>query len=447
MTKSSKKILIIDDEEITANHLAYSLQKEGFDTITTYNGNDGWDIINKQLFDIIVSDIRLPGMDGITLLQKVKDKYPFLNVIMITGYASVESVVLAMKNGAEDYITKPFNVDELIIKINKIISNKKLLKENHALKVSLGMNNRLPMIGNSQRMKEIEKTILSLNESNCNILLIGETGTGKGLTAKFIHNSSTRQNHPFIAINCAVFTEELLASELFGHEKGAFTGATSTKQGLMEIADEGTLFLDEITETPISIQAKLLKVIEEGEFYRVGGTRLMKVDVRIISASNQNINYLISQNRFRNDLYYRLNIMEISIPPLRDRKSDIPILSQYFLQKHLPKYKKNITGFSKASLDILMDYSFPGNVRELENIVERAIILENTQLITPSNLPNSLATFKIETNHVNQIKTLDEINKEYAEKVLNLVGGNKTHAAEVLGISRTSLWRILKKSD
>ena len=248
---------------------------------------------------------------------------------------------------------------------------------------------------------------------------------------------------PFLSLNCATFTESLLASELFGHEKGAFTGAIRTKQGLMEIADTGTLFLDEISEMSTSLQAKLLNVIEEGEFFRVGGTKSIKVDVRFIAATNQKLKALIAEGRFREDLYYRLNVMDIFIPPLRNRREDIEPLSMYFLQQYLHRYSKNITGFTKEAMGILMGYGFPGNVRELENIIERAIIIENNSLITPESLPQSLKMFHIETIEPGKIKTMDELNKEYAMKVVEMLGGNKSKAAELLGISRTSLWRIL----
>ena len=250
---------------------------------------------------------------------------------------------------------------------------------------------------------------------------------------------------PFLAVNCAIFTEELLASELFGHEKGAFTGAVSAKQGLLEIADNGTLFLDEIAEMSPALQAKLLKVIEDREFIRVGGTRSIKVDVRFIAATNQNLNSIISGGRFREDLYYRLNVMDILIPPLRERKEDITPLSRHFLEKHSKKTNKKISGFSEEAMDILTSYGFPGNVRELENIIERAVILEKTFLITPESLPQSIRLFQIETIDPNRIKTIDELNKDYAEKILEYAENNKSKAADLLGISRTSLWRILKK--
>jgi len=439
------KILIAEDEEITLKHLLHNLKNEGYEVTGVNNGLEAWDRIQKERFDILIADIKMPEMDGLILLGNVKEKYPDTQVIIITGFGTIDSAVEAMKKGAEDYITKPFNFDELILKLGKIQEKKSLQRENIALKVSLGLNKDLPFIVKSKSMREVVRTIEGLTDSDCNVLITGETGTGKGLVAKLIHYTGMRKEKPFIGINCAVFTEELLASELFGHEKGAFTGAITSKQGLVEIANTGTLFLDEITEMSPNLQAKLLNFIEEGKFFRVGGTKSIKVNVRFIAATNQRVGPLISDSRFREDLYYRLNVMEIFIPPLRERKEDIEVLSKYFLKKYLSKSNKKIKGFTKEAIDILMDYSFPGNVRELENIIERAIILEKTSLITPDSLPQSIRVFHIETLEPNRVKTIGNLNRDYAAKVLEMFGGNKSKAAEVLGISRTSLWRILKK--
>ncbi|HAM51975.1 MAG TPA: Fis family transcriptional regulator [Nitrospiraceae bacterium] len=439
------KILIAEDEEITLRHLVYTLKKEGYDVLGTKNGREAIDQMAHGHFDILITDIKMPEMNGIELLEKVKEKDPEIEVLIITGFGSIGSAVEAMKKGAYEYITKPFDLDELILKVNNIHERKILRKENVALKAFFGMNKKISIIAKSESMQKILHTIEGIKGSDCNILLTGETGVGKSLLAKIIHFTNRRKEMPFLSINCATLTEELLASELFGHEKGAFTGAIKTKQGLVEIADTGTLFLDEIAELSPSLQGKLLKVIEEGEFFRVGGTRPIKVDVRFIAATNQNVRSAIAEGRFREDLYYRLNVMEIFIPPLRDRKEDIEPLSEYFLQKHLPSSAKKIDGFTRQSLNILKGYSFPGNVRELENIVERAVIIETGSHITPESLPQTIKMFQIQTFEPDRIKTIDELNKDYAEKVLDLVGGNKSKAAERLGISRTSLWRILKE--
>jgi len=441
------KILVAEDEEITLKHLVNTLKREGYDVLGTKNGREALDAMSKEHFDVLITDIKMPEMNGIELLERAKELDHEIEVLIITGFGSIGSAVEAMKKGAYEYITKPFDLDELILKVKNIHERKVLKKENMALKAFFGMNKKVSIIAKSKSMKDILNIIEGIKDSDCNILLTGESGVGKSLLAKIIHFTSRRQNMPFLSINCATLTEELLASELFGHEKGSFTGAVRTKQGLVEIADKGTLFLDEIAEMATNLQAKLLKVIEEGEFFRVGGTRPIKVDVRFIAATNQNVRKIISDGRFREDLYYRLNVMEIFIPPLRERRDDIEPMSNYFLQKHLPKSSKKIKGISKEAMDILMHYSFPGNVRELENIIERAIILERSAIITPESLPQSITMFQIETIEPGKIKTMDEINREYAEKVVEMLGGNKSKAAEVLGISRTSLWRILKQED
>ncbi len=439
------KILIAEDEEITLKHLLSTLEKEGYEVTGFNNGSKAFERIEEESFDLLIADIKMPGLTGIELLEKIKEKNIETDVIIITGYGSIDSAVEAMKKGAYDYITKPFDLDELLLKVKKILEGKSLKKEIVALKTSLGTHNKISGIAKSDSMKKIFDIVESIKESDCDVLLTGESGVGKTLIARLIHSMSTRKEKPFLSINCATFNENLLTSELFGHEKGAFTGAISSKQGLLEIADTGTIFLDEISEISTGLQAKLLHVIEDGDFFRVGGTRSIKVNVRFIAATNRNIATLISEGKFRKDLYYRLNVMEVYIPPLRERREDIEPLSKYFLRKLLPKAGKKITGITREALDILTNYSFPGNVRELENIIERAIILEKGPQITPESLPQGLHLFNVETLPSGNIKPIDELNKEYAEKVVEMLGGNKSKAAELLGISRTSLWRILKE--
>ena len=428
------KILIAEDEEITIKHLTNTLTAEGYMVTSTLNGLDALARIEADSFDLLIADMKMPGLSGIELLERAKEKSPDIDVVIITGFGSIGSAVEAMKKGAVEYVTKPFDLDELLLKVCKIRDQKALKKENIALKAYAGMNKKVSIIAKSASMNNILATIDGMIDADCNVLLTGETGVGKSLLAKIIHFTSRRQGMPFLSINCATLTEELLASELFGHEKGAFTGAVKTKQGLVEIA-----------EMAPNLQAKLLKVIEEGEFYRVGGTRPVKVDVRFIAATNQNVRGIIAQGKFREDLYYRLNVMDIFIPPLRDRRDDILPLCTYFLEKHILSSRKKIAGFTKEALDVLMHYSYPGNVRELENIVERAIILEKSDVITPASLPQTIKMFQIETIEPDRVKTIEELNKEYAMKVLEMFGDNKSKAAEVLGISRTSLWRILKE--
>jgi len=439
------KILIAEDEEIALKHLVNTLQKEGYRAEGVRSGLDALQRTEADSFDLLIADIKMPGMSGLDLLEKVKERMPDLEVVIVTGFGSISSAIDAMKKGASEYVTKPFDLDELLLKVKKILERKGLVRENIALKTYLGMDRRVSIIAKSRPMQHILDTIEGIKDSESNILLTGETGVGKSLLARIVHFTSRRQERPFLSINCATLTEELLASELFGHERGAFTGAVKTKQGLVEIADTGTLFLDEIAEMAPNLQAKLLKVIEEGEFFRVGGTRPINVDVRFIAATNQDVRGLITSGRFREDLYYRLNVMEVFIPPLRERKDDIDPLATFFLKKHLPKSNKKITGFTREALDVLENYSFPGNVRELENIVERAIILEKGPVITPESLPQSMKVFQIETLEPGKVRTIEELNKNYAEKVVELFGGNRSRAAEALGISRTSLWRILKE--
>ncbi|NOZ25123.1 MAG: sigma-54-dependent Fis family transcriptional regulator [Nitrospirae bacterium] len=444
----SFKIFIAEDEEITLKHLMYALGNEGYSVSGAKDGLEAWRKIEKEHFDIVITDIKMPGLDGMSLLEGIKEKWTDTDVIVITGFGSIDSAVEAMKKGAYDYITKPFNLDELILKVRKIHEKKSLEKENTALKASLGIDRDLPdFIAKSKKMKEVINVIRSIATSDCNVIITGESGVGKGLVAKLIHYTGRRADRPFLAINCAIFTEDLLASELFGHERGAFTGAVATKKGLLEIADTGTLFLDEIAEMSPPLQAKLLKVIEDREFFRVGGTRPLKVDLRFIAATNQDIKDLVNRGEFRKDLFYRLNVMDIYIPPLRERREDIMPLSRYFLEKHSKKANKNIKGFTAQTAEILRSYSYPGNVRELENIIERAVILEQTPLVRPENLPVTMQMFQIETIDPGRLKTIDELNRDYALRILDHVEGNRTRAAKILGISRTSLWRILREKE
>jgi DNA-binding NtrC family response regulator len=438
-------VLIAEDEEITLRHLVGTLQKEGYGVTASTNGLDALRRIEADSFDLVVADIKMPGMTGIELLEKIKERSSDTDVIIITGFGSIGSAIEAMKKGAAEYVTKPFDLDELVLKVRKLSERKALVRENLALRTFLGIDRKVSIIARSPPMLRILGVIEEMRDSESNILLTGETGVGKSLLAKIVHYTSRRQERPFLAVNCATFTEELLASELFGHERGAFTGAVKTKQGLMEIADTGTLFLDEVAEMAPGLQAKLLKVIEEREFYRVGGTRPHRVDVRFVAATNEDPRAAVDSGKLRKDLYYRLNVVGISIPPLRERREDIEPLATYFLQKHLPKSHKRISGFAQDAMDVLQRYSYPGNVRELENAVERAVILERTARITSEVLPLDLKLAQVDSVVPGKLRTIEELNKEYAERIIELLGGNRTRAAEVLGISRTSLWRILKE--
>jgi len=437
------KILIAEDEDITRKHLIYALKKEGYDVIGTSNGREALEQIEREYFDILITDVKMPEMSGIELLEKARERYQDIEVLVITGFGSIDAAVEAMKKGAFEYITKPFNLDELLLKVKNVYERKILKKENVAFKAFFEMHKGISIIVRSGIMQQIMSTVEDMRDADCNVLLTGENGVGKTLLAKIIHFTSRRQNMPFLSINCSTLPEELLAKELFG-EDACSEDATKTKQGLVEIADNGTLFLDEISELSPELQARLLKVIEDSEFYRVNGARPVPVHVRFIAAVRQDIKPLPNDNAFNKDLYFRLNVMDIFVPPLREHKEDIEPLSEYFLKKHLPGSHKTVSGFTKASMDILMAYSFPGNIRELENIIERAVILEKGTLITPESLPRSLRIFRIETFQPENIKTIDELTKEYAEKVLELVNGDKVKAAGLLGVSELSMHRLLK---
>ena len=437
------KILIAEDEDITRKHLIYALKKEGYDVVGTRNGREALEQIEREYFDILITDVKMPEMSGIELLEKTRERYPDIEVLIITGFGSIDAAVEAMKKGAFEYITKPFNLDELILKVKNVYERKILKKENTAFKTFFEMHKGVSIIVRSEIMQQIMSTVENMRDADCNVLLTGENGVGKTLLAKIIHFTSRRQNMPFLKMNCATLPDELLAKDLFG-EDACSEDAAKTKQGLIEIADNGTLFLDEITEMPPVLQARLLKVIEDSEFYRVKGTRPVPVHVRFIAAARQDIKPLTSDNTFNKDLYYRLNVMDVFVPPLREHIEDLEPLSAYFLKKHLTGSHKTITGFTKESMDILMAYSYPGNIRELENIIERAVILEKGSLITPESLPSSIRMFRIETFRPESIKTIDELTKEYAEKVLELVKGDKVKAARLLGVSDLSMHRILK---
>ena len=438
------KILIAEDEDITRKHLIYALKREGYEVVGTRNGREALEQIDREYFDVLITDVKMPEMSGIELLEKTRERYQNIEVLIITGFGSIDAAVEAMKKGAYEYITKPFNLDELVLKVKNLYERKMLKRENVALKAVFDMNKGVSIIARSESMLKIMEIIEGMRDSDSHVLLTGENGVGKTLLARVIHFTSMRQNMPFLSINCATLSEDLLARELFGSEEGTVTAAIPATRGLIEIADNGTLFLDGVTEMPLALQTRLLRVIEDAEFFRAGGTKPEKVNVRFIASTHQNIQERIRDGSFNENLYYRLNVMEIFIPPLRDRKEDIEPLAAYFLKKHLPASHKNISGFTEESMEILMNYSYPGNIRELENIIERAVILEKGPLITPDSLPRSIRIFRIETFQPDSIKTIDELTREYAEKILELVDGDKKKAARILGVSELSIYRILK---
>jgi len=446
--EGTAKILVIDDERIALRNLEHVMKKEGYDVTATQSGPNALKMLEEQPFDVVLTDLRMEKVDGMQILKKSRELYPDTEVIMITGYATLDSAVESMKHGAFYYIAKPFKLEEVRKVVKEAVHKVRLKTENRQLREQLeSYQGKVKIITQDPNMQKLLETARQIAPTDCNVLITGESGTGKELFARFIHLNSKRAEGPFFAINCGAFTEELLSNELFGHEKGAFTGANSVKKGLLEMASGGTLFMDEVTEMPPSMQVKLLRVIQEKEVLRVGGTESLKVDVRFVAATNRDIHDSMKSGSFRQDLYFRLNVVSLRIPPLSERKDDIPLLSYYFLKKYALLMKKGVTEIAEDVIALLMNYDFPGNVRELENIIERGVALTNGTTIETGHLPEDLRELNIKTfrKKEGKIPSLEEQEMTYIQWVLNEVGGNKTLAAQILGIDRVSLWRKLKK--
>ncbi len=442
------RILIVDDEKIALKNLKHILQKEGYDVVGTESGLNALKLLTERPFDVVLTDLKMEKVDGLQILKKCREIYPDAEVIMITGYATLESAVDAMRAGAFHYIAKPFKLDVVRNVVKEAIEKVRLKKENTQLREQIeNYQGKVKIITQDANMQRLLETARQIAPTDCNVVLSGESGTGKELFARYIHHNSRRLEGPFFAINCGAFTEELLSNELFGHEKGAFTGAGTMKKGLIEMASGGTLFLDEITEMPPSMQVRLLRVIQEREVLRVGGTQPLKVDVRFVAATNRDIHDAIKTGHFRQDLYFRLNVVSLYIPPLSERRDDISLLCHYFLKKYAAFMKKDVGEISKEAMNLLMNYDFPGNVRELENIIERGVALTNGNTIEIAHLPEDLRELSIKTfrKKEGKIPSLEEQELSYIRWVLNEVAGNKTVAAQALGIDRVSLWRKLKK--
>jgi two-component system, NtrC family, response regulator HydG len=442
------KILIIDDEKIALRNLDHIMKKEGYTVVATQSGQNALKLLEEQSFDVVLTDLRMEKVDGMQVLKRCHELYPDTEVIMITGFATLETAVETMKHGAFYYISKPFKLDEVRKVVKEAIEKVRLKDENRQLREQIeNYQGKVKIITQDANLQRLLDTARQIAPTDCNVLLSGESGTGKELFARYIHYSSSRAEGAFFAINCGAFTEELLSNELFGHEKGAFTGASTMKKGLIEMASMGTLFLDEITEMPPSMQVKLLRVIQEKEVLRLGATEPVKVDVRFIAATNRDIHDAIKAGDFRQDLYYRLNVVLLNMPPLSERKDDIPLLSYFFLKKYAVLMKKNIADISPDVISILMNYDFPGNVRELENIIERGVALSTGSSIETIHLPEDLRELSIKTfrRKEGKIPSLEDQEMSYINWVLSEVNGNKTLAAQILGIDRVSLWRKLKK--
>jgi len=451
VSKQTHRILVVDDDQEMCGVLSDVLTEEGFSVLAMNESLEALKILKKEEFDVIITDLKMKGLKGLDLLGEANKVASLTPVIIITAFGTIESAIKAMKMGAYDYITKPFQIDEIILAVRKALENRLLKKE--VLRLKKEVESRYDfhhLIGRSPSMQRVYDLIERISDSSSNVLITGESGTGKELVSKAIHYNGVRKEGPFVAVNCAAIPETLLESELFGYKKGAFTDAKTDKKGLIFEANEGTLFLDEITEMSSMLQAKLLRLIEEKEVRPLGDTHSYPVDVRVISTTNRSIQSVIQEGNFRDDLFYRLKVIDIELPPLRERKEDLPLLVQHFISKFGQGQKKSITGISEDAMKILLNYPWPGNVRELENVIQRAITLSQHDKILLEDLPVSMVE-KTKENLIEkafqQKYTVDQLEKEYIKKVLIEVGGNKSKAAEILGFDRKTLYRKLEQLE
>jgi len=441
-------ILVVEDEDIARENLEHILVKMGCEVISVDSGIKALNLLKIKDFDLVITDLKMKQVDGMLVLRKTKEIQPYTEVIMITGYATVDSSVQAMRDGAYYYIAKPFKIEEVRKVSKEALLKRRLRMENLKLKDTLQKFQQIPLlVGQSEAMTEVQKTIRQIAPSDINVLIMGESGTGKELVARAIHNLSPRSGNRFIAFNCGSFTEELMANELFGHEKDAFTGATKAKAGLIKVADGGTIFLDEIGDMPLTMQVKLLRVIQEKEILPVGGENPISVDVRFIAATHRDLKEDVENGYFRQDLFYRLNVITIKPPPLTERDGDIPLLAYHFLSQKCEAMNKDIQTIDRESMELLCQYSWPGNVRELENVIERAVALENGPTICVNDLPEYINNLSVETYRRKSadLPTLEEQEQNYIKWVLERCEWNKTRAAKIMGIDRVSLWRKLKR--
>ena len=452
MLESGFRILVVDDEKNQREMLQGFLLKQGYPTSVAEDGERALAQFRQEPFHLILVDYRMPGMDGIQLLREIHRIHNEAVVVLVTAYGTIDTAVAAMKEGAYDYITKPIDLDELLLLIRRVEKEWRIGQENRELKDQLKEKFRVDfIISQSRPMEEALNMVGRVAPSSATVMILGESGTGKELIARAIHYASPRAERPLIKVNCAALPENLLESELFGHEKGAFTGAVSRRIGRFEQAHRGSIFLDEIGDLSPALQVKLLRVLQEKEFERVGGNQTIRVDVRVIAATNRNLEEAIQKGTFREDLYYRLHVVTIRLPPLRERKEDIPLLIEHFLRKYAEENQKPVAGLSKEAREILLRYDYPGNVRELENIIERAVVLCRSDLITVQDLPLSLQEGKAERSLESMERkgtlpaTLEEIERQLIRNALKKTGGVQTRAAQELGISERVLRYKMKK--
>lgn len=439
-----EKILVVDDDKSILKVMHLRLKDKGYQVTTANKADDAVALVKGDAFDLALVDLKLNGKSGIELMKELHEINPEMPIIILTAHGTIDSAVEAMKKGAYSYLTKPFDFQDLLLQINKCLEKTRLLKEivnlRSMVKERYGFEN---IIGKSGKMKTVIEQAARAAESDSNVYIEGESGTGKELIAKTVHVASQRREGPFVAINCSAIPENLLESELFGYEKGAFTGATRSKKGLFCQAENGSLLLDEISEMPLSMQVKLLRVLQEREFYPLGGEKLVSVDVRIIAASNKNIAEEVEKGSFREDLFYRIHVIPITLPPLRERRESIPLLANHFLEKHSRQIKKNIKGFSKEAIQRMLLHTWPGNVRELENVIECAVAMSTQNVITEDLI---LQTKKIETNRMIPLKDAKEnFERDYIIQLIEFTQGNVSNAAKLAGKYRADLYELLKK--
>jgi two-component system response regulator PilR (NtrC family) len=452
------RILVVDDEQSLRELLAIVLRREGYEVLLAENGRAAVDIIEREPVDVLISDINMPDMSGVEVLRAAKKVDQDILGIMITAFASTETAIEAMRLGACDYLSKPFDIDLLKMKVREKVENRLLRQENVLLKRTLGLSHQFSnIIGRSAAMLEVFKMIETIARTNSTILITGESGTGKGLVAQAVHFHSLRREKPMVSLNCGAMPETLLESELFGHMRGAFTGADANKKGLLEVAEKGTIFLDEIGEMSGVMQVKLLRVLQERKFRRVGGLEEVTADIRVIAATNQDLEKAVADGRFREDLFYRINVIPIVLPPLRERREDIPLLAEHFLAKYADQMQKPVTGISRPALELLMRHDWPGNIRELENVLERAVALEATPTILVESLPQTIrggaaartngnpAPVELPETGFDLEAHVQNIERGYLAEALQRAGGVQVKAAELLGMSFRSFRYYAKK--
>jgi two-component system response regulator HydG len=441
-------ILVADDDPALRDAVARTLSRAGYEVVPAADGTAALEIVRRRPVQVLLADLRMPGLDGLELLRAAKTIAPEVEVILITGHGGIEDAVAAMKEGAYDFLTKPFKRAALQKAVEKALEKQHLLQQNRALRRQLeDVMLQGAIIGTAPAMRRVLDLVAQVAPSNATVLILGESGTGKELIADALHRGSARREGPCIKVNCAALPETLLESELFGHEKGAFTGAAARKEGRFELAHGGTLFLDEIGDLSPATQAKLLRVLQDGTFERLGGTKTLKVDVRIVTATNKDLEGEVKAGRFREDLFYRLNVISIVVPPLRDRREDIPLLAQHFVQRYAQRNAKAVEGLAREALDLLAAYHWPGNVRELENVIERAVVLARDAWIGPRDLPEAISAVAPEARAITiAIGTpLEEVEQRLIEETLQHTGGDKTLAAKLLGITSRTIYRKLKR--